>query len=262
MGEIAKREENAVDVWNPSGVNGTGFENVDSDCVSMPYLKLAQATTDQAKRGHPKYIEGLEPGKYFNSNSGQIYGGQFIVLGFIRQFIEYDGCGLKAKYVRSYTSDEYLRDIAPRTTRKEVDGKTYTVDAASGHSFVDTRNLFVLAADHPEDGVLVSSHRSSGIGASKKWISAMASKRVKDAEGRIVRSPIFTNVWAPRVELMTGDGNSWYQYAAVDCVCTVPPELRSTVVAAFDEVQEFINSAKHIAADTDAEDAVKGVFGE
>lgn len=256
--EVMKSGDNLPE-WIMEDSGATGFETVDSDCVSLPYLKLAQSTTDQAKKGHAKYISGLEPGMYFNSNSGRIYGGQFICLGFVRQFVEYDSCGLKSKFVRTYTSNEYMRDVMPRTTKKEIDGKTYTVDAANGHSFADTRNFFVIAADAPEDGVLIYSHRSSGIGASKKWLSAMSAKRATTPDGRVVRLPIYSSVWAPRVELISDGNNSWHQYNAVDCVCPVPQAMREVVKVAFDEVQEYIQHGKRLASDESA--TVERVFG-
>ena len=56
---------------------GRGVENVETSDLIIPRIVLAQDLSPQVKKGKPEYIEGLEPGMFFNSVSGEIYGAEF-----------------------------------------------------------------------------------------------------------------------------------------------------------------------------------------
>lgn len=57
-----------------------GSENVRTQDVIIPSLKLCQVTSDEGKPKNPKYIQGLQHGEYFNSVTKEIYGESLVVI--------------------------------------------------------------------------------------------------------------------------------------------------------------------------------------
>jgi hypothetical protein len=51
-----------------------GTENISSDDVLMPRLKLAQAISNEINKTHADFVEGLGVGDLWNTVSGKIYG--------------------------------------------------------------------------------------------------------------------------------------------------------------------------------------------
>ena len=53
-----------------------GFENVDQESVALPILKLLQNGSAEAQRKHANYVEGADPGMFFNTVTRQLYDGE------------------------------------------------------------------------------------------------------------------------------------------------------------------------------------------
>jgi hypothetical protein len=216
----------------------TGFENVTSDCVSIPFLRLAQVNTPQAQPGTQK-LAGLEAGMYFNPSTGRIYGKDpaFIILGFHRSWNIWNGEPPNARFVASVTNDDFETRYQSKT--KNDNGKI--VDA-EGNRYQDTRNFFLLSATHPEDGVLLYPMTSTGIPASKKALAKSSAIKVKDATGRMVQVPMYSRVWELKVDFVQSPKGSYFK--ATDFVDKgwIPATIEGIVKAGFDEAQAYIKN--------------------
>ena len=79
-----------------------GLEDMSKEDVLIPRLALAQALSPQVTEGDPNYIEGLKPGMFFNSMTGEVYGKEVTVqiikkdaLRAMEFFPQDDGGGVK-----------------------------------------------------------------------------------------------------------------------------------------------------------------------
>lgn len=74
---------------------GEGFEDIGAEELIRPRLKVLQVTSDQCKRAHSAYIEGAEPGMFYNTSTGKIYNGEkglnVVIVGFTHHFVQYKG---------------------------------------------------------------------------------------------------------------------------------------------------------------------------
>ena len=52
---------------------GMGMENIKSEDLVIPRIKLCQSGSPQIKKSHELYIPGLEVGDVFNSLTGQVW---------------------------------------------------------------------------------------------------------------------------------------------------------------------------------------------
>ena len=54
--------------------SGQGYEDFGSNSYQVPFLKIAQSLSPEVKKQKPEYIEGLEPGQFFNTLTKKNYG--------------------------------------------------------------------------------------------------------------------------------------------------------------------------------------------
>lgn len=105
-----------------------GTENIGTDDIKPPALKLAQSTSKETKRAEAtKYIEGLREGEFFNTITKENYGEGPIQLVIINQLghrhVEFDPVD------KEIVIDFNVPDGDPRTefTNEVKDGKTVRV---------------------------------------------------------------------------------------------------------------------------------------
>ena len=210
----------------------TGFEGVDRDCIQTPFLKIAQASSDETKKMNAAYIPGLEPGMFFCPSTKTIYGSDInvVIAHFDRMYVVYEGTGKESKYQGSITSMEYDRDIAPTAVRE----KSYTL--LNGLRYVDTRSFLVIPYDRPYDGAMMFSLSSTGITPSKKLITqAMNVKAMKNGEP--VTAPMWSSVWNLKTEYFSDPKGDYFQLAGINRMGWVNAKLAPKVKQLFEDMQ-------------------------
>jgi len=213
----------------------TGFENVDNDCVSIPFLRLSQQNTPQVLPGKD-HIANLQGGMYFNPTTGRIYDDpSFIILGFFRTWNVWHGEPPSSKFVRSITNDDFIQNYESKTTKNDK-GKIVDQD---GNRYQDTRNFLLLSASHPEDGILLYGMSSTGIPASKKWLAKASAIRVKDASGNLVQAPMWSRIWTLKTSFEQKPQGSYFQVSDIVDKGWIPAEASKVVKDAFDEAQSY-----------------------
>ena len=75
--QVAKRQEAGLPSDALFEADATkGFENVDAESVALPILKLLQNGSAEAQRKHANYVEGADPGMFFNTVTRKLYDGE------------------------------------------------------------------------------------------------------------------------------------------------------------------------------------------
>lgn len=222
-GEVATDETFEFD--GPSG-----YESVDKDCVTIPFLKIAQSSTEEAKRGSAKRIDGLEPGMFFCPATRKVYGEtmNLVILRFYRQFVVYESEETDAKFLGTISPEAFKAQIEPSATRV----RSYHVDA-DGHRYVDTRNFIVMNTASVTDGPMLLSLSSTGIAPSRKWLTQAQNVRAPD--GRV--APIWANVWNLANGYVDNPLGSYYQISRVERMGFVSNTIKELVVRAFLDAQ-------------------------
>ena len=235
----------------------TGFENISNDCISIPFLRLAQSNTPQATNGSKDYLEGLVPGKYFNPTTGKIYTeAEFIILGFFRNFTVWHGEPPDAKFVKSISPEDFIANYQAKT---HLNDKGKIVDD-DGNRYVDTRNFLVISASAPEDGIMLYGMASTAIPASKKWLAKASAVRVKDAEGNIAQAPMWSRVWQLKTSFHDEPKGKYWQVSDIQDKGWIPADIAPAVKMAFEEAQGYDKSriaAVEKAPEDDAPDWAK-----
>ncbi len=72
---------------------GLGAEDASADDMTIPFLRIAQALSDEVDKRHSAYIKGLEVGDFFNSATQKVWpnkkGLHLIPVLFQRKYIEW-----------------------------------------------------------------------------------------------------------------------------------------------------------------------------
>lgn len=182
---------------------GAGFENVSTKDISIPYISLAQATSDRVKRG-PGKVEGLEEGDFLNTATMEIFkSGTFRVIpcGFKKVWVERTGLGKDAQTVASHDDES----IEVGCTKDEK-GKMLL---PNGNFLVPTAMHFVFVVK--PDGTFqagVISLSNSQLRRSKDWMAIQNALKIKTASG-LKRAPTFSHSYAVTSAQKSNAEGSW-----------------------------------------------------
>jgi len=97
------------------GGTGLGNENVDSAAITIPRLDIIQSLSPQKQKSSPKYIQGAEEGKIFDSVSGELYDNVFLVnLAYETNYAVFKdrklGGGFEGTFESQQEALQYLTD--------------------------------------------------------------------------------------------------------------------------------------------------------
>jgi len=235
MDDLAKT--GSFDVAPIDFIGGTtGLEGVDRDCITLPFLKIAQDSSDQVKKNSSARIEGLEPGMFFCPATKKIYGPEFrgIILKFYRNFAVYDGEGMDSNFLGTITPAEFKNKIENAEGSHRV--KSYTLDV-NGHRYVDTRNFVMLSLDALQDGPMLLGMASTNIKPSRTLLTqATAIKVVKDGES--IQAPIWASVWSLKAAYFENPPYSYYSISDTNRLGWIPKSMAADVKELFDSMVE------------------------
>jgi len=197
-----------MDFINEAENTMEGFEDVNSQTMAIPFIKLAQDLTPQVKKTKPEYIEGLDVGQFFNSVTGDIYGSTFdvIIVKFERIYIEWlpDRGGFVG-----YHSPEVAESMAQDHTF----GKWKTAD---GNDLVEYYAYYVLISGREEEGPLIMSLTSTAIKTAKMLNRMMTTHMMDMGDGKPrMRAKPYYLVYTVEAVAMSKGPNDFYGYKFV-----------------------------------------------
>lgn len=240
--DLMKQENKEVGFFTPGEI-GDGFENVESTDLSPNFLRIAQSNHDFTKKGSPTYIEGFDPGNFFDSTNQKNMGNSVkaIVLGFMTNYVEW-GEDL-GEFKGSYNVTEF-KNLQGLT---QDERKPTTWSTPEGTKIVETKNYFVFLPDYPELDILLFCLSGPGITQSKKWMTKMSGVLFNGK-----KAPIYAAVWEIKTQFVSNDEYSWYAIGDrksnnVQMVGFVPEELQSRVIELRKTVADWISTNKSIS---------------
>jgi len=195
MAEQKKRPLNFINAANDTL---EGFEDINAQTMAIPFVKLLQPLSPQVDKKKPEYVEGAEPGMFFNNVTKEIYGESIniIILKFEHLFIEWvpDRGGFV---------DVHSPENAAKITVSTEFNSWKTED---GNDLQETYCYFLLIEEHEKEGVAIMSLSSSAIKVAKQ-INRLITSHVM--ENGIKAKPYYL-VLNLKSEYKTNDKGSWY----------------------------------------------------
>lgn len=200
-----------------------GFEDLNTDTMAIPFIRILQDLSPQVKKKHADYVEDAEPGLIFNSVTKQLYTAplRFIVGKFERYYIEWKPN--RGAFVASHLPETVENEMANELLRDE-NNKLYHKETKN--NFVDTYIYYILLPDHLEEGVCILAMSSTQIKEAKKLNRMMATTRIPGTSKKAM--PYFI-IWSMDVIETSNDKGSWYT-PKISMESFVTQELLGTVV--------------------------------
>ena len=188
-----------LDFVDFDGDTMTGFEQITSSTMAIPFLRVTQMLTPVVNKTKPEYIEGAEPGMFFNTVTNALYGKEIraIALTFEHFYIEWEPD--RGGFVDRH-SPEHAEEIA---ADKSQFGKWKT---ANGNELQENYAYLVVLEDHTDEGMLVLPLASSNIKAAKEWNRLMTTHVLPN--GQLAKPYYLT--WKLSLESRENNKGAWF----------------------------------------------------
>lgn len=187
---------------------GDGLQNVTSDDMAVPFLRVLQKMSPQCSKRDGGYVAGAEEGMIFNTVTGELWdaetGVTAIPCAWAFKTVEWKPRDSGGGFVHSYGRNDVLPDSTENDKGQEV--------TADGNLLVPTYEFYVLLED--ENGVggqAVMTLSSTQLKYARRWISLMKNQMMQTKEG-----PKTLPIYGQKYLLKTlgesnehGDWSSW-----------------------------------------------------
>ena len=186
-----------------------GFENVKTESLAPPILKLLQNGSAEAQKRNQNYVEGAEPGMFLNTVTKQLYDGDkgimVIPCHYKLEFQEWADYGTGSGRPENIYPD--TSDVLDKTTTGP-DGK----DRLQNGNYILTvgQHFVIILGTKSSETAMISMSSSQGK-VSRKWNSMMKSITLDGEQGPYT-PPSFSHMYKLSSVLNTGKGNQWYGY--------------------------------------------------
>ena len=187
-----------------------GLQNVKSESVALPILKLLQNGSGEAQKRNQNYVEGAEPGMFLNTVTKKLYDGdggiQVIPCHYKLEYQEWADYGTGSGRPENIFSDD--SDILEKTTKDSM-GK----DRLPNGNYILTvgqHYVLILSENGSAEPALISLSSSQGK-ISRKWNSMMMGITLDGKDGPYTPAS-FSHIYKLNSVLNSGKGNQWYGY--------------------------------------------------
>ena len=203
---------------------GVGLENITTDDMQIPFIRIIQALSPQLQKDDPLYIKGAEQGDIFNTVSQEVFKqdeGVIVVPAFFeKKFLEFQLRSSGGGFVRELAADD--KDIT-MTSREG------TIELLpNGNELVRTHQHLVIAQS--ADGTIAPSvldMKKTQLKVSRRWNTLKNSARLPS--GALM--PIYGTAWQVTTVLEANDQGKWFNYK-LDRINDVTPEIEKMMLEA------------------------------
>ena len=158
----------AVDIFE-GATSGGGLEEVTSDDIQIPFLRVLQALSPQIKKSDPAYIKGAEQGGIFNTVTKKFWSGDdgvlVIPVHFQKKLLE---------FVPRSEGGGFVGELDPKNLPKVVKEDNGMEMLENGNELVRTAQHYVKIVH--DDGNLenaIVDMKKTQLKKSREWVSIM-----------------------------------------------------------------------------------------
>lgn len=194
MTELQKADSRALVPKEYGEHAGVGFENQTQEDIQIPFIALLQGLSPQVDSQEDSYVDGAQPGMFFNTVTTEIYpeGLEFIPCHTERNIVEWvdreQGQGFVA--VHDKDSELFRRAVEKAGTKF---GKIFHPDNPK-HVLVNTVCVFgIIYRDETDFQYAVIPVKSTQHLPYKKWNTRISTSLVPGPDGARIQPPIYAN---------------------------------------------------------------------
>ena len=185
---------------------GSGFEEVTSSDIQIPFIRIIQALSPQLKKTDPSFIEGASQGDIFNTVTKKLWNGEegiLVIPSYFQQKL--------LEFIPRNQGGGFVGELSPESE----DVRKAVRDQDSGLELLENGNELVRTAQHyvkivHEDGTLESAivdMKKTQLKKSRQWNSIMLMQKHNGAS-----LPSFANVYRLKSVEDGNDKGSWHSW--------------------------------------------------
>jgi len=204
---VKKNSAGALAAVNLRADAGKGAEEIKSDDVSTPILKILHQLSPECNSRSPKFVEGAQPGMIYSNSFGQLIDGSkgldIIVAHTQTRYPEWQEKG-------DAPSAPVGTHLTPPTNAKEeMRGIKYRL--LNGNYVEKTMYFFILAMLNGEPRKAVITMRSSNLTPARELNNLISNLRMSDDKGSFQPAAYSAIFKLRTVEKSAGD-KTWHIY--------------------------------------------------
>jgi len=211
MANIEPKKESNVVAFDPSILledAGTASENMTTDDMLIPRLKILQAQSPEVNKADAAHVKGAEAGQIIDTVSAKLSDGEkgvtVVPVSYRKTFIEWTSD-------RKIVKDHGLTPAIMDSCVADDKGKLKTPD---GNDLVATAEYFLYVVDDDDNySPAILSMSSSGIKKAKKWNSMINRLQIPSPNGKGTINPaMFYTAYTLTTTPEQNDMGSWFNW--------------------------------------------------
>lgn len=237
--------KNMFDYLTDDGLGGS--EQITSDVIAFPFLRILQTISPQCKKKDPAYVEGAEEGMLYNNvtNTAIDTPVRVVVGKFERVFTEWKPN--RGGFAGAHSSEEIARRLAMGDLHQNE--KRRIVDPNTGNEFSDTFTYYVILPDHLDWGVCLLCLSSTQLKEARRWNRLLTSTIIP---GTTTKARLYHMVWSLTTPQQSNDQGSWAGIH-VELDSFVTPETLAVVQEERKELAQSNNRVSYAALEASTE---------
>ena len=184
-----------------------GFEEVSTDDLAIPFVRVLQSGSKQCKKSEGAYVEGAQEGMIYNNVLNKVYNGdegvEVIPCYYYRRYVEWVPREEGGGYVQAFLPGDNIIS----TAKKDENGKDVL---PNGNYLENTAHFFCMYIDPdlgPQKALLPMS--ASQLKKSRKWLSNTQTFRGTTKDGKQYFLPMFSQVYTLSTVPESNAKGSW-----------------------------------------------------
>ena len=182
---------------------GKGLSAITQEDLALPFLKILSGLDDLP--------DNAKKGDIINTVTGQVYPGaeglRCVLSMFNKRFIHWEarGTGSGAPKAMYAPGDPNI----PKTERSAEDNKDYVVGGNGDYIDTTAQHYVVVLNENGFDSALISM-KSTQLKKSKKWLSMVMSRNMKDGNGNSFMPPSYAYVYRLKTVSEENSKGKWH----------------------------------------------------
>ena len=188
------KQKGAVATTQFESFEWTGFEEVTTENLAIPFIRILAQLSPQVNKRDGAYVEGAEAGHIYNTVQNEVYDGtqgiSVIPCYYSRKYVEWTPREKGGGYIQSYATT----DPIVKTAVKNEMGQDILPD--SGNLLSNTSHFFVLHLHKtlgPQRGLITMT--STQLKKGRKWLTQAQQFTAKKQNGSIMQLPLMSQVY-------------------------------------------------------------------
>ena len=207
--DLELKQKGAVATTQFESFEGTGFEEVTTEDLAIPFIRILAQLSPQVNKRDGAYVEGAEAGHIYNTVQNEVYDGtqgiSVIPCYYSRKYVEWTPREKGGGYIQSYATT----DPIVKTAVKNELGQDILPD--SGNLLSNTSHFFVLHLHKtlgPQRGLITMT--STQLKKGRKWLTLAQQFTAKKQDGKIMQLPLMSQVYSLKTVEEKNDKGSWF----------------------------------------------------